>query len=430
MFFIMRAQSTSLHSRKSKHSTKQKQKTVLSLLALEVSASLLFAGCTPKTSSAVSSSLPPSETSSSVLDSSFSLSSSLPESQHNPYSNPTYPIVNGNKTATYMADPYVLRDDDGYFYLYCTQTYVYTTDNLSDGKKFQRCPIFRSTDCVNWKYYGNVFDGYEPTWGTSGAGVWAPTVYKIGDTYNFYYALSTGGDKNPGIGLATSPTPYGPWTHQGKLFDSDGIGVVNSIDPYVFVDDGHVYMAFGSFGGYITLIELTADGKGLLNGLDYQKENKVKLAGYGINDVNNYEATIILKKNGYYYLFLSTGTCCSGSSSTYHVVVSRSENVAGPYTDSQGRDMFHPNHGDSVVVPSMSGVMGPGHCGLIEDDLGEVWMIYHGYDTKDTSHSEDRVLYLDKLIFGDTGYPHVDTYKASDHVTKNGPYLNSLEANQ
>lgn len=409
---------------------KQQIRRILSLLTLGVSASLIFSGC-QKPSTSVSDTASSTTQSASVSVASASVSTSvLPESSHNPYSNPTYPLVNGTKTETYMADPYVLRGDDGYFYLYCTQTYVYTTDTLSDGKKFVRCPIYRSPDCVNWHYYGNVFDGYEPTWGTSGAGVWAPTVYKIGNTYNLYYALSTGGDKNPGIGLATSSTPYGPWTHLGKLFTSDEIGVTNSIDPYVFVDDGHVYMAFGSFGGYITLIELTADGKGLLNGIDYQKEHKTSLAGYGINDVNNYEATIILKRDGYYYLFLSTGTCCSGSSSTYHVVVSRSTDVAGPYTDSQGRDMFHPNHGDSVVVPSMSGVMGPGHCGLVEDDLGEVWMIYHGYDTKDSAHSEDRVLYLDKLIFNDTGYPHVDTYKASDHVTKNGPYLTALEGSK
>jgi len=349
-------------------------------------------------------------------------SSSILVSTNNPYSNPTYPIVDGKKKPTYMADPYVVRDDDGTFYLYCTQTDVYTPTLA-----FTRGPIFSSDDMVNWTYRGNVFDSYTPNWGTSGAGVWAPTVIKVGDVWNFYYALSTGGDENPGIGVATSPIPYGPWTHYGKLFNSKEIGVTNSIDPHVFYDDGRLYMAFGSFGGYITLVELSADGLSLSGGLEEQKQEKVSLAGYGINDLNNYEATFILKKDGYYYMFLSTGSCCSGAQSTYKAVVARSQSLKGPYLDSQGRDMFAPNRGDPVVVPSLRGAMGTGHCAVMQDDAGEYWMIYHGYDTQGADSSL-RVTYLDRLIFDEeTGMPHVKGNQASNHETLPGPYIASKE---
>ena len=344
-----------------------------------------------------------------------------PVAQNNNYENPTYPIVNGEEKLTYQADPYIVRDDDGTFYMYCTQTDVYTP-NIS----FKRGPIWKSVDMQSWEYVGDVFANYTPTWGTAGAGVWAPTVIKIGDQWCFYYSLSTGGDTNPGIGLATSPTPYGPWTHHGKLFNSEEIGVTNSIDPHVFIDEGRVYMVFGSFGGLITLIELTEDGMGLKGGLEYQRENKVALGGYEIFDVNNYEASIIIKKDGWYYLFLSTGTCLSGLQSTYRVVVAKSQSITGPYLDSNGKNMFGPNRGDAVVVPSTSGVMGTGHCAVITDDNGDYWMLYHGYDTQGNPNS--RVLYLDKLLWDEeTGMPYVQGHKASNHVELPGPYIKDLE---
>lgn len=347
--------------------------------------------------------------------------------KNNNYTNPTYPIVNGEKTPTYMADPFVIKGDDGYYYQYCTQTEVHLTDD-SLGKTFVRGPVFRSNNLVDWRYVSNVFENYEPTWGTEGAGVWAPTVCKVGDYYNFYYSLSTGGDKNPGIGVARSTTPYGPFEHYGKLFNSEEIGVTNSIDPYVFWDDGILYIAWGSYGGLITICELENDGLSLKGGIETQKEAKVAIAGYERQESKNYEATIILKRNGFYYLFLSTGTCCSGAQSTYHVVVAKSENLKGPYVDSNGKNMFGPNRGDRVVVPSLSGVMGVGHNGLITDDAGDVWMIYHGYDV-DGPKPDWRVTYLDKLLWNEeTGMPYVENTKASE-VEKPGPYINALEEN-
>lgn len=343
-------------------------------------------------------------------------------SYHNQYSNPTYPLANNEKKETYMADPFVVRDDDGTYYMYCTQTEVYTPNLL-----FKRGPTFKSTNMIDWTYVSDVFADYVPTWGESGAGVWAPTVIKIGDTWNFYYSLSIASDPNPGIGVATSQTPYGPWTHYGKLFNSNEIGVTNSIDPFVFVDDDNVYMAFGSYGGLISLVELTNDGLELKNGLECQKENKVALAGFEVFDMTNYEGTFIFKKDGWYYLLLSTGSCCNGVNSTYKVVVSRSRNVKGPYLDSQGRDMFKPNRGDPVVVPSLSGAMGTGHCAVINDDNDNLWMLYHGYNTKGKNPSY-RVLYLDQLIFdNETNMPCVENKKASNEEIKDGPYIKSLE---
>lgn len=344
------------------------------------------------------------------------------KSKNNKYENPTYPLVDGKKSPTYTADPYVIKDGLDY-YMYCTQTEVI---DESSAYRFKRGPIFKSIDLVNWTYVGNVFDNYEPNWGTSGAGVWAPTVIKIGNKWNYYYSLSTGGDKNPGIGVATSDNPYGPFTHYGKLFNSEEIGVTNSIDPHVFYDNEKLYMVFGSFGGLITLIELNDDGLSLKNGLEYQKENKHALAGYEIVDTNNYEASFILKAYGKYYLFLSTGTCCSGVKSTYRVVVGMSDSLFGPYKNKKGQDLFGPNRGETVISPILNSTMGVGHNAIIQDDANNYWMIYHGYDVNGEK-PEYRSLYLDQLLFDqDNYYPYVLNYRASTEL-KDGPYINSLE---
>lgn len=92
--------------------------------------------------------------------------------------------------------------------------------------------------------------------------------------------------------------------------------------------------------------------------------------------------------------------------------------------------MFAPDRGDPVVVPSLSGAMGTGHCAVIQDDAGDYWMLYHGYDTRNED-SEMRVLYLDKLIWDDeTGMPYVSGTKASNGVELAGPYINSIEQSE
>ena len=72
--------------------------------------------------------------------------------------------------------------------------------------------------------------GISPTWGTAGAGFWAPDIVRIGDKLVLYYSLSVWDDPNPGIGVASADHPEGPWTDHGKLFTSQEIGVDNSME--------------------------------------------------------------------------------------------------------------------------------------------------------------------------------------------------------
>lgn len=328
------------------------------------------------------------------------------------YTNPVFEPI--------FADPSVIRDEDGTFYAYGTQDY----GQWGEVYETKYGPILKSTNLVDWEFAGSVFTlANRPTWGTPNAGIWAPDVVKIKDKYLYYYSLSKWGDPNPGIGVATASSPLGPWTDHGKLFDSQSIGVNNSIDPTVFQDDeGHVFMIWGSFRGLYG-IELTDDGLALKGG----KETIVHIGGLDTSTPWNgatYEGSYILKKDGFYYLFVSSGTCCNGFDSTYNVRVARSTNPLGPYYDDQGRSMLGTSRGYQVLTGS-SFFVGPGHNAIVMDDAGDYWIIYHAYDTSEPEklgYTNRRSLMLDKLVWTSDGWPSVSGLMPSN-TPKERPYI-------
>ena len=312
----------------------------------------------------------------------------------------TNPIVESD-----MADPHILRWEES--------LYIFSTG----GK------ISRSDDGITWSEVGTV--GISPTWGTSGAGLWAPDIVVIGDKCVLYYSLSVWNDPNPGIGVATADHPEGPWTDHGKLFTSEEIGVDNSIDPCVFLgQDGKVYMIWGSFRGCFG-IELTADGLGMQGGLDYARENKVLISGkVGEWDGSTYEGSYVIFKDGWYYYFASSGNCCEGLRSTYHVRVARSRDPLGPYVDSRGREMAgNGNVGDTIL--SNGGIfVGPGHNSILVDDLGYYYIVYHVW-VNDNGEGKGRYLAMSRLEWDEEGWCSVLGGIPSKRVI--APYIQSSE---
>jgi arabinan endo-1,5-alpha-L-arabinosidase len=304
-----------------------------------------------------------------------------------------------------LADPSVIRHE-GVYYAFGTQDYGQWGE---DDYGIKYVPILESSDLVNWRYAGSAFTmATRPTWGTPGAGIWAPDIVRLGETYYLYYSLSTWGDPNPGIGVATAPHPLGPWTDHGELLRSLSIGVNNSIDANVFEADGKVYIIWGSFRG-IYGVELTADGRALKDG-DHAAENKILIAGLDTSlgwNAATYEAPYVIKKDDFYYLFLSSGSCCEGHSSNYRVSVGRASNPLGPYVDHEGRAMTDAYRGYPVVIGS-SFFAGPGHNSIARDDAGAYWLLYHAYDTSDDpfmGNSPRRSLLVDRLVWNEDGWP-------------------------
>ncbi len=275
-------------------------------------------------------------------------------------------------------DPNLVKANDGFYYAYSTQA-DWRTQNMGGP---YTTPILRSKNLVDWQFVGDAFMK-KPDWKSAG-GIWAPDASFHNNQFYIYYSFSTWGDPNPGIGVATSDTPEGPFTDHGKVFLSSEVGVPNSIDPVFFEDEGHSYLVWGSFHG-IYGIELSADGLQTTG-------SKFQIAG------KDFEGSYIYKRGNYYYYFGSSGSCCEGAKSTYHVRVGRSLNFKGPYIDKDGKSLLQ--DGGTLLLEKDSGsegFVGPGHNGdIVTDDDGQTWMIYHAFNKKNTS---GRLMLLDKITW-------------------------------
>ena len=286
-----------------------------------------------------------------------------------------------------LPDPTVIKAQDGKFYLYATED----THNV---------PIYSSTDLVKWRYAGTAFtDATRPMDMVVNGGIWAPEINYINGQYVLYYSKSEWGKTwECGIGVAVSDRPNGGFHDAHKLFISSEMGLENCIDPCFFQDGEKNYLFFGSFHD-IYGIELTSDGLAIKEGA-----RKFKIAG-GLM-----EATMIVKHDNWYYLIGSAGSCCEGVNSTYRLVMARSRRVIGPYVDRNGRAATTDNM--SPLLNKSTEVVGPGHCSqFVEDNLGQTWVLYHGFQADNIDAG--RVTYLDRIVWDNDGWPTIANMKPS-----------------
>ncbi|MDS0299904.1 family 43 glycosylhydrolase [Halogeometricum sp. S1BR25-6] len=296
------------------------------------------------------------------------------------YRNPVFEEV--------FADPTVVEADDAF--------YAYATYHPWGGAResSRLIPVARSTDLVNWSDAGAAFASM-PDWrDADGLGLWAPDAARFGGRYVLYYSYARFGDPNPGIGVAVSPSPAGPFEDRGELLRSDGIGVPNSIDPCLVREGGTPFLFWGSKRG-IYGVRLAPDGLSVA-------DDPFQVAGDGV------EAPFLVKRNGRYYFFGSRGTCCAGADSTYHVVVGRSESLRGPYRNREGTPLTEAS--GTTILRGDDAFAGPGHNAVVRDHAGDDWLLYHAYERSNpwTGNGDvpRRVPMLDRLDWRD-GWPRV-----------------------
>ena len=319
----------------------------------------------------------------------FSLAcGNAPRETSGTYSNPLI--------ASDCPDPSIIddRDASGWFYAYSTQSRI-------QGKR-TTLPVYRSKDMVHWEFVGDGFPDGGPKWSPGGS-LWAPDVNRIDGRYVLYYAMGHWGDHvRSRSGVAVSDSPAGPFRDVGMIVGSENTGVMNSIDPAFFQDKGRRYLFWGSFGkgSGIWAVELADDGLSVREGA-----RPVQISAIDT------EGAYVVRKGDWYYVFASRGSCCEGARSTYHVVVARSRNVLGPYTDPDGKSFLDDDYDYTILSPSKDATFrGPGHnSGLIRDDAGQDWMYYHsfwsGNDFKGRCLLMDRVQWKKGWPFIENGQP-------------------------
>ncbi|PGX65564.1 hypothetical protein B6N41_03815 [Cutibacterium avidum] len=239
--------------------------------------------------------------------------------------------------------------------------------------------VAKTRDWQHWTYVGPLLTSENmPDWISPAAGLWAPDVRRIGDRYVLYFAVTetalNAGKDDSAIGVATAPSPVGPWTVKPEPLvppHSDGHdGWFSTIDPTGFTDvDGTHYLYWGSYRGGIFAARTAPDGLSLAT-------KPVQVA-----HSDRYEAPYVVKHGDHYYLMASSANCCAGPSTGYSVFAGRGQSPLGPFLDADGIAMTKSNSGGSIVVTQNGNKwIGAGHNAVFTDSSGQDYLLYHALD--------------------------------------------------
>jgi arabinan endo-1,5-alpha-L-arabinosidase len=224
----------------------------------------------------------------------------------------------------------------------------------------------------------------------------APDIIKVGDRYYMYVAANIGAQPKAAINMLWSKSldPKSPdykWEEGGVVASSDGIEDCNAIDPGVFLDpnDGRLWLVYGSYFGYIRLVELDPKTGKRINPNDQPRNLAI-----------NSEASIVIYRDGWYYLLATHGSCCRGSESGYNIRMGRSRKVTGPFLDHTGLDMIQ--GGGKLFIGSSGRTIGAGHFGLL--DLGDGAQKFSMHWEADLDRGGASVIDIRPLLWQD-GWP-------------------------
>src|SRR4051812_25579963 len=224
----------------------------------------------------------------------------------------------------------------------------------------------------------------------------APGIIYLGDRYFMYVARNVGAQPRADINLIWSKSldtnsPGYKWEEGGVVVSSDGVEDCNAIDPGAFLDpnDGRLWLVYGSYFGYIRLVEL-----------DPKVGQRLHTNDAPVNLAINCEAPIMIYHEGWYYLLATHGSCCRGADSAYNIRMGRARKITGPFLDHTGLDMI--KGGGKLFAGSTSRHIGPGHFGLL--DLGDRVQRFSCHYEADLDRGGASVLDIRPLLWRD-GWP-------------------------
>lgn len=266
--------------------------------------------------------------------------------------------------------------------------------------------IRSSTDLRDWKRVGSVFPETQcydwmkdPQQGVPGGSIWAPGIYKIGDTYCVYYCISTSGSQHSLIGLATNTTldpkdkDY-KWEDRGCVIHSYEGDNYNAIDPNIIIDkNGQPWLVYGSYWSGIKMRKIDPDT--LMLDAEDTKVYSISAA----QKRNGPEAGYMIRKDDYYYLFNACGSFSTG----YWNGVGRSKNVTGPFIDADGKDMMY--EGATPVNSYRDGFEKIGHSSVLTEKDGTMYHVTEYFRTYDDGKSSPSLIGISEMLWTEDGWP-------------------------
>lgn len=269
------------------------------------------------------------------------------------------------------ADPFIAKGEDGTFYF--TASYPAVGDELHGYDRI----ILRKSDTVR-----GLSDAEEKTvWTAHESGImsrhiWAPELHLIGGKWYIFFASARSDDKwdiKPYVLRCREDDPYTDnWEEMGVVGRTEGDELsfrCFSLDMTYFEHRGKSYLIWAQIEGDSSLFmaETTKEEPWkiitepiLLSRPEYDWEKVV----YRVN-----EGASVLKTEKKIYVFFSA----SGTGAEYCI---------GRLEADAGADLMKPDSWKKLPSPVLStemlqGEAGPGHNCFVEDEEGELLLVYH-----------------------------------------------------
>ncbi len=187
----------------------------------------------------------------------------------------------------FTADP-TARVFEGRLYVYPSHDILATPGKgRADWFCMEDYHVFSSADLTHWTDHGVILSQEDVPWVDAKAyAMWAPDCVERDGTYYFFFpAIAKDGKQR--IGVATSPTPTGPFTPEPTPLDG-----VEGIDPGVFLDaDGTAYLYYSLEAIHVAKLQDN------LRALDGPPQRIANLPTKG-----HLEGPFVFEREGLYYL--------------------------------------------------------------------------------------------------------------------------------
>ncbi|WP_051196804.1 arabinan endo-1,5-alpha-L-arabinosidase [Jonesia quinghaiensis] len=316
-------------------------------------------------------------------------------------------------------DPTVVRADDGLYVMM-------STDACADGPAPSGVHIRTSPDLVTWDWHGTAFDGVPPSahnWANA-QGLWAPEVVRwrgaegTDTAWRMLWSASSFGSRTSAIGLATAPTPLGPWHDEGIVVRTHhNHSSQNAIDACVTWDDqGRPWLTYGSFFSGLYALELDP-----ITGMPRHPGSMGERIAARPRAVEGALEGPFLRapqpgEPDNYNLFVSFDSLFNA----YDVRVAHAPAPIGPYIDRAGNRLLDrrlmddtceldpTNVGTQILAghqfPGLPGLIAPGHCSVFRDDDGTEFLVHHVRHADSPGQHEAQIR---RLLLMPSGWPVV-----------------------
>lgn len=175
--------------------------------------------------------------------------------------------------------------------------------------------VFSSTDLTDWTDHGVILDQKQVPWANhEGYAMWAPDCVEHQGHYYLLFPSGLASERGFGIGVATAPSPIGPFTPAAKPLDG-----VRGIDPCMLqTSRGESYLFWAGNGG-ITVARMNDDYQSLA-----ETPKTIARLPDGFK-----EGPFAFERNGLFYL---TFPWVQQKNGTETLAYAMSKSPEGPYT--------------------------------------------------------------------------------------------------